>query len=315
MKEKKEIDIVSTIILGIASFALYTAYRSGLVGYLVHQLSFWGIIFLLLAVLSAVLVGITLISGYRAQRAKNKRAQSLVRIALSDRPYMESVAIYLRPFEKTGKFFKAGIMTESKSGNDQAGFHVIQYKPTRADLKRKAAAKTYVLEEFISEALNDLMEVVALGERDQIFGIGNVEVKEDRWTDVITSFIEHAELIIVVPAANNGTYWEMREIIRLQALRKTVFIMPSAEDDDLDSVKGFWQLSTAAMARLELEAPDYDSGGCYILYNDNKQIEVILRLDDCNNPERVKILRDAARMATQPYYRQEYIEKRAGRSE
>lgn len=81
---------------------------------------------------------------------------------------------------------------------------------------------------MLSDALAASLPVVGLGRRrGASLGFSAVGYVED-WKPVISRSIQRAELVFVLPSDNAGTQWEIGEIVSLGALKKTVFVMPSA---------------------------------------------------------------------------------------
>jgi hypothetical protein len=59
-------------------------------------------------------------------------------------------------------------------------------------------------------------------------GIGNIYCPEEAdWKCDVTLLIEKSSLILIVPDIYEGVSWELQKIVSLDALGKTIFVIPN----------------------------------------------------------------------------------------
>lgn len=108
-------------------------------------------------------------------------------------------ALYLRPFAVT----------------DRLGFYGISAKWGGVDL-----------EALLAHSCRSWGELLALGQPGEAIGAGRIVSSDEDWKNKFHLLAERAKIIIVIPAINEGTFFEIAWLKSNRLLRKTIFVMP-----------------------------------------------------------------------------------------
>ncbi|MEV5936848.1 hypothetical protein AB0L56_30075 [Streptomyces sp. NPDC052079] len=82
------------------------------------------------------------------------------------------------------------------------------------------------LEELLRRALYPQSQLVGVGNRGAMSGSAQVRAQSADWKKLVDLLIREAELIVIVPSAQPGTFWELQRIRHHRKLHKTILIMP-----------------------------------------------------------------------------------------
>jgi tetratricopeptide (TPR) repeat protein len=130
------------------------------------------------------------------------------------------------------------------------------------------------LEEILASKL-DLgpWPLVALGNPEvRSFGAGKIQTYDATWKNDLTLLGKHADMIVVVPCATEGTSWEIEWVVINMFLKKTVFVMPPSSGNH----QQWWEENWVKLQRwsryLGLAFPDYASGGMFFALGPERQI-------------------------------------------
>jgi hypothetical protein len=128
------------------------------------------------------------------------------------------------------------------------GFGGPQGAPTRFDI-----------EEILIKAL--AMPVLALGNPGEAYGVGRILENENSWKSTVSNLMRQASLILCMPSGRPGSQWELDEILRIQYLRKTVFLMPWMPRywRRRKDLKSDWDTVVAHLKKRGLESPALSS--------------------------------------------------------
>jgi hypothetical protein len=163
-----------------------------------------------------------------------------------EQPYLFS--LYLRPFDISGVFRIRPPPTDV--------FNWDQYDRPGDD----------ALERLLADAVIRTAPLVGLGPRGDVeFGFGSAGFVAD-WKDKIRESMDAAAFVFVVPAANEGTLWEIGEIKSRSHFDKAIFIMPPTVAPfvclSLRDYTCAWEGAREACARKhELRLPPYSPSG------------------------------------------------------
>jgi hypothetical protein len=188
----------------------------------------------------------------RLQARRDEAALKLFNAARSGE--VEKFAVFLRPFYTTNKIVQ----------NEYVKRLVTEGGQTRIEQD----TFTHPLEETIVGALRYMMQVVALGKPGETTGVGRILVDDTNWQSAASELMSRASLVICVPSSRPGTHWELNEIIETHYLRKTVFVMPSAQSGGMSSdIRHDWVLLSQQMAAYGIAIPQYDNDGLLFSIN------------------------------------------------
>lgn len=212
----------------------------------------WGVI-----VAACVIGGIGALLKVSIQEGEQEIADENARETFErqEETAFEATALYLRPFNLSGKFEKsrvsAGIMD---------------------DITWKGAE---TLETYLAEACSGTLNFIGLGGRGGAqYGMaaaGEVEA----WQDKILTAMTSAAYIFLIPSDRPGTLWEIGQI-RSAHLHKTVFIMPpsmgSFQYTGKEPLGEVWTEAVAACREAYgLELPEYDPRGLLFRFDPKTQ--------------------------------------------
>lgn len=144
-----------------------------------------------------VFVGIRLARQIFEQRLLDLRADSLLRsVELDNAENHQGFILYLRPFESTNKIH---------------GKMLFHNQPVE-------------LETQLAKAARKVAPFVALGLSLEHVGAGRIKTDEANWKKTATTLMNRARLIVLMPATNPGTLWELDQIIARGFIHKTLFL-------------------------------------------------------------------------------------------
>ncbi|MCI4664823.1 MAG: hypothetical protein MRY74_08880 [Neomegalonema sp.] len=108
--------------------------------------------------------------------------------------------------------------------------------------------------------------------------VGGEPSNDADWKGAVARAIKLADWILVVPTANDGGVWQLREILRQDALARTIFVMPShdfawaskssAEPPRDGAYDEIWRHDMLELtAQLGLQFPHYDPWGAFFTFS------------------------------------------------
>jgi len=195
-----------------------------------------------------VMIMITKRRQARAQRARDAESRALFEQIRGGQPLTRPLFVYLRPFS--------------------AGEHGTPG------------------EEFVIELFERHGTLICVAEQGFKIGMGRLTLKDDEWQAAVLALCERATAIVIHPAANPGTFWELTQIVGRGWLDRTFFFMPlnlpgqralkaltalatradpehRAEIDRLEQ-RNFWEPARARAREIGVELPEYrDQGGVF----------------------------------------------------
>lgn len=104
----------------------------------------------------------------------------------------------------------------------------------------------------IERAVRPFGQMVALGLPMEHEGAGRILVGDDEWQAAITSLMDHARLIVLLPSPRPGTLWEVDQLLASDRMQKTIIIDPpnaASDRSDYDPVAEWENIRTAFDAR------------------------------------------------------------------
>lgn len=135
-----------------------------------------------------VMIMITKRRQARAQRARDAESRALFEQIRGGQPLTRPLFVYLRPFS--------------------AGEHGTPG------------------EEFVIELFERHGTLICVAEQGFKIGMGRLTLKDDEWQVAVLALCERATAIVIHPAANPGTFWELTQIVGRGWLDHTFFFMP-----------------------------------------------------------------------------------------
>lgn len=193
----------------VITFGVYVLFSSTIGARQTGSHSFWPGVFV---------AGIILVAGEsirhpgmeREQEGLDANAANQFHNPSSPRPF----SLYLRAFKKDGLF------TWQRTPNN---FFDMDYYD-RPDIDS--------YERVLSDAVRKSAPLIGFGNRGGMqFGFGSAG-RINLWQDQITTALQRASLVFVLPATSDGTLWEIGEIIRGGHLGKTVFLLPPLQQPE-----------------------------------------------------------------------------------
>jgi hypothetical protein len=129
--------------------------------------------------------------------------------------------LFLRPFVV---YHREGGLLGGKRGRNRYG------QRTASVVERLAETLFGSPEDHLEEAIakgfhRDEMPLVALGDARNLGG-GRIEVSDREWRAAALLLMRHAHQIIIIPSYRAGTLWEMEQILELDAVGRTICVMP-----------------------------------------------------------------------------------------
>jgi hypothetical protein len=140
--------------------------------------------------------------------------------------------VYLRPLSTARRELLSNRFSADPSGPDG------RYRLLPDRISIEAALQVALTPSFATQALGGPIDLFGM-RRDTILGRG-----ADSWQGMANLMIIHSDLILVLPADSEGLSWELGEILRQGAARKTIFVLPPRETE------GAPAMSPAARERL-----------------------------------------------------------------
>src|SRR5262249_40088098 len=124
------------------------------------------------------------------------------------------------------------------------------------------------LELVLADKLRRVAPLVGLGRSGEQPGAGRIESEEESWHSDFHLLARRARAIYVVPAPNEGTQWEIAEILKHdKLLSKTIFIIPPLAEFSIEAPRiGHAPLDyyTRELRRLEAIPREYRQGPDYM---------------------------------------------------
>lgn len=125
-----------------------------------------------------------------------------------------------------------------------------QLKIIGRSLRSFIVGKKYRLEEVISDDISRIGWFVAIGQpKDHLAPLGAYKsyVADDKWKDVIASWLASSYAIIAVCGTTRSFAWELEQIRAFSLAEKTIFVFPPTSGDEF---KSRWNFVRAAIPRL-----------------------------------------------------------------
>lgn len=182
----------------------------------------------------------------KSKQTQSDRASRAAFVA-ADKEMFSRCALFLRPFDISGKF-------------------QLKRRSSPIDLDSLTRPGADALERFLAESFESTAKLVGLGGRGDVeFGLSGAGLVEN-WQERIEAAMSGAAYILIVPASNPGTLWEVGQIKSRGYFAKTVFIMPpSVYPFEFVGAKHYAQQWNEACVACEeahgLQLPPYDENG------------------------------------------------------
>jgi hypothetical protein len=164
----------------------------------------------------------------------------------------EPFVLYLRPFSVTDRLSLIGISTKW-GGMD--------------------------IESLIANSCRSCGELLALGQPGESIGAGRISSPDHSWKDSFVRLAERARAIVVIPAKNAGTLFEIEYIKINGLLGKTMFLMPprtvktfselSFEGSNERDYAENWAHVREVLLELGINVPPYSQSGAVIEFIDD----------------------------------------------
>lgn len=146
----------------------------------------------------------------------------------------KSFSLFLRGFE-TNNRLRYTIVPPLKNWITDGGRYTTKdeyalYPPHSNADNLKAMIDDFAIddiENILLKVYQSKNPLITLGKPFESFGAGRLTANENNWEDKVLSFMRFANEILVVPIKRKGTISEIKQIIELGYLPKTIFIMPS----------------------------------------------------------------------------------------
>ena len=141
---------------------------------------------------------------WRDQKRRNTEALATLKRIKAGEPH-PPIALYLRAFMTEDRFSAQPLLQGDglASHNDHLD-----------------------LEELLRRALYPHSQLMGVGNRGAMSGSAQVRAQSADWKSLVDLLIRKAELVIIAPSAQPGTFWELQRVLHHKKLKKTMFIMP-----------------------------------------------------------------------------------------
>lgn len=130
-------------------------------------------------------------------KATQRQRDTIARLALTG-GIRHAFVLYLRPFDITDKLSLTGL---------SAWWGGLE------------------IEALVHDSCRGIGKLVALGRPGESVGAGKMRTNEQDWQSRFCALAERSSCIVVIPASNDGTFFEVSWIVQNSALSKTVFMM------------------------------------------------------------------------------------------
>jgi hypothetical protein len=246
-----------------------------------------GVFFLL-----AMMLGVTTRSIARAQSARDAEAlRARVDTAASAEADQPGFVLFLRPFtldhgtgmsRLTVLAALAGIFVPGLDALTWfAIFAFVWNGLTKTDLAD--------LERQIGNATAPFGPLVAIGQGEELRRAGlRFESDDENWKVLALNLLRNASLIVMVPAASEGTRWEIDTLFEQGLTDKTVFLFPPRaafkERADFDQFTRDWQTVSSGLSNAGYQiGPASGADGALMIYPDRSQPPVNFVLKGANS--------------------------------
>lgn len=186
--------------------------------------------------------------GSQGEAATQEEADATASSIVRDGPTKGDFFLYLRPFDSTNayKITDRNLNFFNQELWQRDGFDDI--------------------ERLVAKALSPTAPFIALGRPGEHRGAGRILTTEEEWQDEVRKLVEAALLIIVLPASNSGTLWEL-QLIHRHYLDKTIFICPPQSNYLYESsssgaeIVSKWESTRIECEKFGLHLPPADAAG------------------------------------------------------
>jgi len=146
------------------------------------------------------------------------------------------------------------------------------------------------LEERLANTLADFGPFVCLGRQLEAYGSSRIIVSEEKWKEKALFLIRTAKIIFMVPGYQDGTIWEMKQIVNYRYLYKTVFIVPIGDNIGGLTAKKHWKKTEGVWKdSLGIILPTYKREQLFTISESGTAIDLFW-LGEMSKPERVNMM-------------------------
>ena len=227
-----------------------------------------------------LLEGLTICAAEAQQRIRDQRAAALFEsLSSAKNPGLprEKIVLYLRPFSIAERFkLDEGAFVEAVDRMDRrdhfdprSGEWLRTYLPL-LNLQIGIQERVSLLEQNsdfetdLEQALRGADLFIGLGRPGEALGAGRLRVVEARWRESVLRLLDAANLCIIVPSAQSGTQFEIRQVVAGRHLEKCCILMPPAVGNI--SFANEWKAARLALADI-LPLPEYHANGTLLRYS------------------------------------------------
>lgn len=181
----------------------------------------------------------------RGDKDRSERAAALLARALlapkSDQ--QKPFALYLRPFTSTAAIrYRNPLMRTLGTPEFYERDQIID------------------IERMLAEALEPYAPLVGFGVPGEHFGAGRIQAEEASWRENVSTLIDAADQITLLPSDRAGTQWEIGYIKAAEKLSHTVWVMPPATKSL--NVNEYWRNARqVTYEKHGLKLPSYQEDG------------------------------------------------------
>lgn len=196
------------------------------------------------------------------QQKKDAEIQSDLKEGLLEKGYKE-YSLYLRPFDITNK-------VSMKRGDKKWYWNNI------VDQDYELSFEEAIEKDFS----NFGMPLIGLGRPGEAIGIARIETLDESWQDLVRPLIEGAKTILIIPAINEGTYWEVSHIINNKLLNKAAFIMPPTQHPSKQSEAAWEEIEKKYKSDFNVQIPKYSKQGVAFTLSPSEDESYVLNHTD-----------------------------------
>lgn len=228
----------------------------------------------------AMLIGMALQSGHeKSVQTKRDEFAKEVFQKIHNKDLDQGIPeylLYLRPFNTTSNLsiYNTGFV-DSTGG---AG----------AMLPGAYQHKYFDMETRIADSLAGEEALISLGEPGEAFGAGRYLTDENNWKVVVSKFIDNAKHIFVIAGPQEGTIWEIEQILSRGYLPKTTFLTAPKPQSDSSAFdwKEYKLTLSEEFSKMELPLPELLEEGSFFRLDENKKIKKVISVPNASQSDK-----------------------------
>ena len=211
------------------------------------------------------------------QRRRDIDAAALWSVLRDGHPTDRPFTLYLRPFASMDQIDAESARLVNVA---TAGGPMLSVTSDRRELESE-----------VELGMRRIGPLVALGAPLEHVGAGRIRVDDSIWQDAIERLMDEARLIVLLPSARPGTYWEIQRILTAGRLLKTIVVDPPDDLRPTDAIydpSEEWDDIRRVFASHGYQLPEDDPEGL-LLYFGQARTPVLVQNFSMNGAQSVRL--------------------------